>query len=173
MKSCDLSHVSGIQLSLHKHPNLEQHETVVKECGRRLALCWVAWLCYRLGYSLYGVLVECAGNIEAVEPLHGSDSRLHTLSWAQDWHSRVCGGEVAIPLQPCLGDTTETEQRSIKGQPVTVSCESEYRFMDHEPKHKNRWSMLRMSLVTRCLSAAIILIYVISRPKRAFWIVSP
>lgn len=77
MKSCDLSHAPGIQIPLDKQPNVEQHEAVG---GWRLALSLVAWLWCRLSYSLYGVLVECTGNIEAVEPLHGSDSRLHTLS---------------------------------------------------------------------------------------------
>lgn len=56
--------------------------------------------------SLYSVAVQSPCDVETVAALHGSDSGLHDSRRAQHWHSGVCRGEVAIPLEPCLWTET-------------------------------------------------------------------
>lgn len=53
-------------------------------------------------YSLNGGLIQHARYRDAIEPLHGSDSRLHGLLRPDVRRSDVVGEQVAIVLQPRL-----------------------------------------------------------------------
>ena len=64
-------------------------------------------------YSLYGAAAQRARHVESVVALHGSDSGLHGPGGPQQGHAGVCGGEVAVPLEPCL---EREREREVKGQ---------------------------------------------------------
>ena len=65
-----------------------------------------------LMYSLYGAAAQRARHVESVVALHGSDSGLHGPGGPQQGHAGVCGGEVAVPLEPCL--ERERERSKVK-----------------------------------------------------------
>lgn len=69
-------------------------------------------------YSLNGGLIQHTRYRDAIEPLHGSDSRLHGLLRPDVRRSDVVGEQIAIVLQPRLeeakGPMEEENKRGRK-----------------------------------------------------------
>lgn len=70
--------------------------------------------CECFNYSLNGGLIQHARYRDAIEPLHGSDSRLHGLLRPDVRRSDVVGEQVAIVLQPRLQEAKGPMERENK-----------------------------------------------------------